>query len=138
MKRLFAAVLLACLMLGLCACNGDKVPATDNSTQGTTLGTTQAPTETATAAFDGYTVKVVDTEGKPLAGAVVQLCLGTNNCNPQMTGLDGAAKYDLPEEDYKVSFVVLPSGYDYADETKEFHFADGSKELTITLKAIAG
>ena len=43
--------------------------------------------------------------------------------------------FPLPEADYKVSLPVLPAGYAYSSEIQEFSFAQGSKTLTITLKA---
>ena len=80
-----------------------------------------------------YTVNVVDEAGNPIAGAMVQLCKDT--CFPGVTDANGVAKFTLAEDEYKVSFLALPAGYTYVDDTQEFYFADGSMELTITLKA---
>jgi len=79
-----------------------------------------------------YTVTVVDEEGNPIVGALVQLC--NESCFPSATGDDGVAKFALDEANYKVSFLTLPAGYTYSGEEQEFYFEAGSVELTITLK----
>lgn len=138
MKKLtFILAVLLLLGLSLCACGGetptgttagtDPVPSTSLPTQ--TEGTT-APTE------DGkvlYRVTVVDQDGNPISGAMVQLCLDT--CLPGATNASGVAEFKVTEADYKVSLMMMPAGYTYATEEQEFHFAEGSTELTITLKA---
>lgn len=106
------AFLLAVLLSMLCGCYAAQ------------------PAETLPQA---YTVTVVDTQGAPVAGVMVQLCLDA--CYPGVTGADGKVEFPLPEADYKVSLPVLPAGYAYSSEIQEFSFAQGSKTLTITLKA---
>lgn len=136
-KSLMAFALVLCMAFSLCACGGDK-----NETKPTE--TTPAPsepnaptiiTEPAEDEGDAYVIKVVDEGGNPIAGAMVQMCKDT--CFPGVTDESGVVKFELPEDSYKVSFLALPAGYDYVDETQEFYFADGSMELTITLKAVA-
>ena len=132
MKKIFALLLALCMVFALCACGGNA----DANKE--TTGATKAPDKETTAPTvdDGkvtYTVKVVDGEGKGVVGAMVQLCLET--CLPAMTNMQGVATYRVNEADYKVSFVQMPAGYT-AEET-EYHFAEGSYELTITLKAEA-
>lgn len=132
MKKLIAVCLLLCVVLGLCAC-GDTNPVT--TTEPTT---TEPTTETTTeAAASGYTVKVVDEGGNPIAGAMVQLC--AESCIPAVTDENGVATFANaePRNDYKVSFVSLPAGFDYVDETHDFYFAEGQTEITLTLKAVA-
>lgn len=140
LKRLLAAVGIACLLFCLIGCG--EVKDVNQSGTGTTAAPTDtnasnAPTDQTTgeAVFDGYTVTVVDEGGNPISGAFVQLCL--DSCFPGMTDASGVAKFDLEEAEYKVSFVNLPAGYDYVSEEHEFYFEDGSKEITITLKAVA-
>ena len=86
-----------------------------------------------TAAPQAYTVTVVDDRGAPIPGVMVQLCLDA--CYPGVTGEDGKAEFPVEEAAYKVSLLAVPKGYIYADETKEFHFEDGSKSLTIVLRS---
>lgn len=138
MKRFTAAIMLLCMMLTLAACgSGDSTPATEAPvvTEAPTeaVPETEAATEAPTEAAYTYKVTVVDESGNPIAGAMVQLCMDT--CFPGVTDATGAALFNVEEADYKVSFLALPAGYTYSTEEQEFHFADGSNELTITLKA---
>lgn len=135
-KKLLALLLAMVLVLGLCACGGgeDQPDNTDGSTESSSTGNT----ETSETVDDGkatYTVKVVDENGTPISGALVQLCLDA--CIPSATNADGVATYTLEEADYKVSFMKLPDGYTYTTEATEFYFEDGTYEMTITLKAAA-
>lgn len=141
LKRLIAALLMLCMALSLCACGGDAEPETTAApteaeatevVQPTEAEETEAPVDDGTVT---YTVTVQDEEGNPVVGAMVQICLDT--CYPSVTDADGIAKYAVAEADYKVSFLSVPAGYEYADETTEWYFADGSTEITITLKAAA-
>ena len=133
-KHFIAMLLALCLVFGLCACGGN----TDNTeapTTGSTAATTQ-PVETTVAAQPSHTVKIVDEGGNPIAGAFVQMCLET--CTPAQTDDNGVAYfYDMAEADYEVKLMAMPQGYGYVTEEQVFHFADGSNELTITLKAVA-
>jgi hypothetical protein len=80
-----------------------------------------------------YKVTVVDEENNPVVGAMVQLCLDA--CIPALTNSNGVAEFNVVEEEYKVSFVTMPDGYTSDEEA--YYFADGSYELTITLKKAA-
>lgn len=139
MKKMIAMALMLCIVLGLCACGAAEAEPTAEPTEAVvTEAPTEAPEETAAPEDDGmttYTVTVVDEGGNPIAGAMVQICLET--CYPAVTNESGVAEYSVVEADYKVSFLSLPAGYDYADETQEFYFDAGSTEMTITLKAVA-
>jgi len=64
---------------------------------------------------------------------MVQLC--KDACVPAVTDAEGVARFALPEDTYKVSFLALPAGFAYVDEVQEFYFEDGSMDMTITLKA---
>lgn len=131
LKRLLAAVFVLCLAVSLCACAGDEAAATTAAPAESTEPTVQ----TTQPAFNGYTVKVVDEGGNPVADAFVQLCL--DSCIPGMTDASGVATFNVEEADYKVSFVSMPEGYDYTSDVQEFYFEDGAKEIVITLKAVS-
>lgn len=131
LKNSLLLVLALAMVLCLCACAGNEDKG-NQTTAGTTAGTTEA-TEQKDDGKVTYTVKVVDEEGNPVAGAMVQLCL--ESCMPGKTDDKGVATYKTVEADYKVSFMTMPAGYT-ADQT-EYHFADGAYELTITLKKAA-
>lgn len=129
-KNLLAIVLTLAFLLTLAACNQTETPAGTTDTTGTTEGTTE-PVDDGKVT---YTVKVVDEGGNPVAQAAVQLC--KDSCLPGMTNAEGVATFRVLEDaGYKVSFMVMPAGYE-AEET-EFYFADGSYEMTIILKAVA-
>ena len=134
MKKLIAVLLLICVAMGVCACgNNDAVPTTtDFESEIDIIDVTT--TEEISA---GYTVKVVDEGGNPIAGAMVQLC--AESCIPAVTDANGVATFPNAEsrDDYKVSFVTLPAGYDYVDENQAFYFEAGATEITLTLKAVA-
>lgn len=138
MKRLLAMAMALGLMLCLCAC-GTKEPMETNPTEPSVEETTEAPTEaieeTEPAAEPTYVVTVVDEDNAPVVGAWVQLCL--ESCVPAMTDENGVANFFLEENDYKVGFTVMPTGYEYAGEEQEWHFADGENTMTIVLKKAA-
>ena len=145
-KSLLLIMLSVCLTVCLCACGDDTTPADNNNTTTTQNGgnssaitttTTQARTTTTTAAAGKvtYTVTVTDEAGNPVPGVRVQLCL--ESCLPTVTSAQGVATWqNMDEADYKISFWdALPEGY--SSDATEFHFADGSYELTIVLKTVA-
>ena len=129
-KRFLIMVLALCVVLALCACgesgSGETVGDTGESTQQTTEETVDDGKVT-------YAVKVVDEGGNPVASAAVQMC--KDSCLPGVTNAEGVAEFRLVEDDYKVSFMAMPAGYEA--DAEEFYFEDGSYELTITLKAVA-
>lgn len=152
-KILLALVLAMTMILGLCACGEKKAaPATTEATaartqtttepaqttegtQGTTEGTTEAPVDTTAAAASGYTVKVVDEGGNPIAGVMLQLC--DEACYPAQTDANGVATWALEEGNYKASFLKIPEGYEAMDEANEFYFDEGNFEMVLTLKTVA-
>lgn len=140
MKKLSLLALVLCLVLSLCACGGSEAPATEapvTQAPATEAPATEAP-EAEPAIPEGmvqYTITVVDEGGNPIAGAMVQMC--KDSCIPGMTDAAGVASFTMAEDDYKVSFLTMPAGFELVDETSEFYFESGSTEMTITLKAVA-
>jgi len=139
MKKFMTIALMLCLVLALCACGSQEpaAPATEAPAPATEAPApeTEAPApETEAPVADGmvtYTVTVVDAEGNPMPGAMVQLCLDA--CIPAVTNESGVAEWTLAEADYKVSFLTVPAGYTAA--ATEFYFEAGSTEMTLTLTA---
>ncbi len=139
MNKLIVAILLLTVILGLCACS--QAPA-ENTTTGPVETTkpnesSSAPTEDSTPA-PNYFITVVDTEGQPVTGALLQMCkLGDDGaCTPAATTTDaeGKVSFALAVDSYKVSFIILPPTYTYVDEEQNFYFDDGASELTIIVK----
>ena len=148
MKKLFAILLLVCMVLSLCAC--DTADKNNTEPQVTEPQATQPqatepqatepqatePQETEPQGIS-YIIKVVDEGGNPVANAMVQLCSDT--CVPKMTNADGEAVYANWEErsDFKASILSMPEGYEAATEQTDFYFGEGNYLVTITLKAVA-
>ena len=132
-KRILILALTVCLALGLCACGESAGDAGESTTGATTAETTQETTEAVDDGKVTYTVIVVDESGAPVANAAVQIC--KDSCLPGMTNEEGIAVFEVVEDDYKVSFMAMPEGFEA--DAEEFYFEAGSYELTITLKAVA-
>ncbi len=138
MKKIIAALLLLCLTASLCACTSAQEPVTEPTESSVVTDPTTEPTAEPTKTEPNYFITVVDTEGNPLSGAMLQMCkLGSDgSCTPAETFTDaqGKVSFTVEKDDYKVSFIVLPAGYTYVDDVEEFYFEDGASELTIVLK----
>ncbi len=135
MKKFISIALLICLAMGLVACTGQADP-TVNTQGSISAQPTEASSEPTEAPKSGYVVTVVDTDGNPVAGAMIQMCKlgGDGTCTPGATDEQGKASFNLPQDSYKVSFIVMPPAYTYVDGVQEFYFDGDSMELTITVK----
>ena len=121
MRNIFVLMLTLAMVFVLCACGAVE---NEEAAPTTTAPTVTAPTEGETEPTEDnkitYTAKVVDQNGAPVVGAMIQLCLET--CVPTTTDANGVATWKKDtEEAYKVSFINIPEGYTYADETTEFY-----------------
>ena len=136
-----ASVLCVCLLCTVACDQGEgeeqSTKAETNapeSTEATTAQTTEQATEEVTT-DDGkvtYTVKVVDANGAPVAGAAVQFC-DDNGCRmPVATNAEGIVTLHEAESNFHVTLASVPEGF--AADTTEYYF-DGAFELTITLNA---
>lgn len=127
-KILLAVLLAVAMMVSLCACVGGE-PSDKDGDAGTT--TTTPTTTTTTKADDGkvtYKATVLDDTGAPVVGAMVQICKET--CLPTVTDANGVATWTVAEDDYKVSFAIVPEGYTVEEE---YHFDGDATEMTITI-----
>ena len=136
---LLLSMLVTVSAIGLCACggNGDENKTTEPTTKKEEVSTTQKNEEEPSDDADTvkYTVKVVDEQGNPVVGAMVQLC--KDSCVPAMTKDNGIAEFNLAEDDYDVKFAVFPQGYEYSSDEQVFHFEDGKTDLVITIKKVS-
>ena len=135
LKRLLAVMLVLSVVLCLCACGNTQPDPVDDTKPATEPVVTDPVTEPVDDGKVTYKVTVQDEGGNPVAGALVQLCLDA--CVPAMTNAQGVAEWTVEEADYKVSFAMMPVGYDYATDAQEFYFDDDSCEMTLTLKVVA-
>ena len=88
MKKTIAMILMLCLML-------------------TVLGS-------AAFADGGYQIKVVDPDGNPVEGVMVQFC-SDEQCLMEKTGDDGIATFNEPAGSYTVHLRKVPAGYEKDD-----------------------
>lgn len=131
--RLLALLLALCLMVGLCACgDGEQKPEGN-----TTVTTTKTETTTTTKAEEtaAFQVKVVDQNGNPVSGTMIQICKDT--CIPKMSDENGVATFNIEITDgYKLSVLTCPAGYTYTGEA-EVYLESGSTEITVQLQSEA-
>lgn len=140
MKRVFATILMLCMVFTLTACGGNGSEDTEKDSQNSESQMSENKnTENSedTPVDDGkvlYKVTVVDEGGNPVAGAVVQMCLEA--CVPARTNDTGVAEFNLVETDgYKVEIMTLPEGYEKIS-ADPVYLESGQTEVTLTVKAV--
>lgn len=133
MARRLALVLVLCLAVSLCAC-GEGEPIPQEGTDAVT--TTDVQTTTTTKAEETtFRVKVVDQNGDPVPGAMIQICKDT--CIPKMSDENGVAAFPIEITDgYKLSVLSCPTGFTYTGEA-EVYLESGSTEITVELQGEA-
>ncbi|MGM9601199.1 MAG: hypothetical protein ACI3W5_06415 [Faecousia sp.] len=140
MKKMLALLLTLCMALALGAC-GQAEKATNTTPAGNPVETTTAPLSTKEIQQTtdpnrvAYTVYVVDEQGNPIPGGMLQFCL--DSCSPVVIDENGVANFTGEAVNYDVKFLNMPEGYTYSTEEEVFHFAQGETELTIVLKSAA-
>ena len=134
MKKLTTFVcLLLCVAAVLCGC-GPAAPSTTKAPEATKAPvTTLAPETTAAPSTDvTYTATVVDQDGNPMAGVVIQFCDDANICKlPVTTNEEGKVTVTYAPANYHVSVTVVPEGY--TAEADGYHFEEGKTDITVTL-----
>ena len=117
------------MLFCLCACGGDSNGPTGNEPIDNQNNNTQTSSkEDATPKFE---VTVIDGDGNPVKGVMVQLCKDT--CVPAMTDENGVAIFSEEITDgYKLSVMSCPEGYEYTGDA-EIYLEDGDTEFTIEI-----
>ena len=142
LKVLLSLLLVMAIVFSFSACGKDtdgqqETETTTAATEETTEATTEAQAqETVDDGKLSYRVLVVDEEGNPIAGAMVQICEGTA-CNPGVTNAEGIAEIRAAEGNYEAKMLSIPAGYTYATEQEVFAYESGALEVTIVLKPAA-
>lgn len=138
MKKLFALLLVLCMVFSLCACGGNSD--TKEDTQKDNIENNQddndADVEDDSEAQNtpAFKVTVVDEGGNPVQGVMVQVC--KDICLPAITNAEGVATISLEIEDgHKLQVSSCPEGYVYEGEA-DIYLEAGQTEATITLKAV--
>ena len=78
----------------------------------------------------GYQVQVVDYEGYPIEGVMVQFCSDTQ-CMMGKTGEDGIAAFDVPAGNYTIHLLKVPTGYE--KDSKEYSAPETPELVVLTL-----
>ena len=117
------------MLFCLCACGGDSNGPTGNEPIDNQNNNTQTSSkEDATPKFE---VTVIDGDGNPVKGVMVQLCKDT--CVPAMTDENGVAIFSEEITDgYKLSVMSCPEGYEYTGDA-EIYLEDGDTEYIIEI-----
>lgn len=145
MKKLFALLLVLCMVFSLCACGGnsdteddgqkDKIENNQDDNDDADVedeDETEDGSEAANTAT--FKVTVVDEGGNPVQGCMVQIC--KESCLPAITDANGVATFSLEIEDgHKLQVSSCPDGYVYEGEA-DIYLEVGQTEATITLKAV--
>ena len=136
-KRLVTAVLMLALALSLVACGGNAGTDTEkNNTENTQQDDAQTNNDTeeeteSEEVNDGkieYTVKLVDANGNPVAGTMVQVCNASTCFAPVATDANGVAVFRLEESnEYKAKLMT-------AGDDAYVYFEEGATELTLTVE----
>ena len=129
-------MLMACLAFGLVACGGNASDSQQGSSQNTEQNGSQSTEDKNSEeeiVDDGkieYTVIVVDANGAPVEGKMVQICDEGNCYNPVVTDANGKAVYRLAESsEYKAKILVA---YGEEDVYDYVNFEAGETEVTLT------
>jgi len=132
-KRLVTLVLMFTLALSLVACGGnasDKDTEKQNTQQDSEANVdTEKETESENV-DDGkieYKVTLLDANGAPVAGKMVQVCNASTCFAPVQTDANGVATFRLEESDEYKAKELTQSDDAYV------YFEAGATELTITL-----
>ena len=137
-KRLVTAVLMLCLAFSLVACggNGASNDTEKNNTENTQQDDAQANKDSETESEeenvdDGkieYKVTVLDANGAPVAGQMIQVCNAATCFAPVATDDNGVATFRLEESnEYKAKLLT-------ASDDAYVYFEAGATELTLTME----
>jgi len=136
-KRLVTTILMLAMALSLVACGGNgsdkdsQKPNTENSQDDDKQANKDTEDDKKDEPVDDgkieYKVTLVDANGAPIAGKMVQVCNASTCFAPQQTDANGVATFRLEESnEYKAK--ELTQGDD-----AYVYFEAGATELTITL-----
>ncbi len=133
-KRILTLFLGFAMLLCLVACgeeqNESSTPAAVSS-ESVNETSSETSAEASLPAAAKFSVTVVDQDGTPVSGVMVQIC--KTSCMPAMTDENGVATFNIEITDgYKLSVMSCPEGYTYEGES-EVYLDYGATEYTLTL-----
>lgn len=141
MKKIIVMLLLLSMALLLCACGSSDTESTEQNESSSVVSNAESEASEAQESEEAsaeentetFKVKVIDADGNPVSGVMVQLC--KDSCIPAKTGDDGIASFNAEITDgYKLSVLMTPEGYVYEGEA-EIYLESGITEYTIELSA---
>ena len=135
-KRLVTAILMLAMALTLVACGGNgsdkdtQKPNTENTQEDDTQANKDTEEDKKDEPVDDgkieYKVTLVDANGAPIAGKMVQFCNSATCFVPVATDANGVAVMRLEEaSDYKAKELTQPE--------EAYVYFEGATELTITI-----
>ena len=144
MKKLFALLLVLCMVFSLTACGGNAHTKDDDKNNNVINNDVNDDADDESKDDSGeeedsqtkaaFQVKVVDEGGNPIKGVMVQIC--KDSCVPAMSDDNGIASFNVQIEDgHKLSIMSKPEGYEYDGEA-EVYLESGATEYILTLKAV--
>ncbi len=134
MKKLLTGLLVLSLLFCVCACAGENPVSEDSSAVAPESSLPeQSEPVTDPEPQTGFTVKVVDADGNPVPGVLVQMC--KDSCVPSPTDVNGVATFSTIEtsDGYKLSVMSCPAGYVYTGEA-EIYLESGLTEYTLEIE----
>lgn len=141
MKRILFVLLALTLVFGLCACGGNTEESKNVSepdvskTESKEESKEASKEESAPAAQSAFVVTVVDEEGNPVSGVMVQVC-NEGNCIPAISNAEGKATLNVTVADgYTLKVAKVTEGYEYKGEA-EVTLEAGITEYTVELSKV--
>ena len=142
LKRLIAVMMVLTIALCFAACG--EAPATNGPTNApattapTTAPTTVPPTTNGPELDEpDYVVYVVDQDGNPVAGVMVQLCDEGACYAPVTTDDNGVAEFFMEKDIVgAMTKVMMAAGYEFS--TEYTMFAEGENTVTLTVTKTEG
>ena len=136
LTKIISLLIILCFAFCLCACGGDEessVASSDASSDVSSEASVESSEEVSEESSEAaaFTVTIVDAEGNPVSGVMVQIC--KESCFPAKSDENGIARFSIEITDgYKLSVTACPEGYVYNGDA-EVYLESGATEYTITL-----
>lgn len=135
MKKLFALLLVICMVLSMSACGGNNDKKDDEQNDNKVNVETDNDKEDdkeEEKEQPSFKVTVVDQNGDPVKGVMIQVC--KEFCMPGMTNEEGVYEFAMEIEDgHKLQLSKAPEGYTYEGEA-DIYLEPGQTEYTMELK----
>ena len=135
MKKIFALLLVLCMVFALCACGESEKKedetnnAVNNEVNDDNDDVKEEESDDASEEQAVFQVKIVDENGNPVSGAMVQVC--KDSCLPAISNAEGIATFNMQIEDgHKLQVSNCPEGYEYTGEA-DIYLEPGQTEYTL-------